>query len=211
MKTSWYYFFIFLLFLYSCKKGDDREPVLAGIYDSSLTFHEFSPPFKVNLKLDTLNNFYVGNDSMDINLDGNFDLIIKQRMYLDIKKPNYYTYDTYPYCLLRFKNGLQFSTKIQHYPQGHGQFGTDVGIDTLNYNNRIDNISDWSGTVTNTAMWLDPSSSLVSSSGVWFYLANTEKYIGLRMKINSHYKFGWIKVKQISRENITFISYALEK
>ena len=186
-------------------------PVFAGIYDSNYTFHEFAAPLKVNLKLDPLNNFYIGADSLDINLDGNFDLIIKQRMYLDITKPNYYTYDTYPYCLLTFRNGLEFSKKIQYYIQGHGQYGTNVGIDTLNYKNRIDNISEWSGTVANAAMWLDPSSSLVSSNGVWFYLTNAEKYIGIRMKIDSRYKFGWIKVKEISREDISFISYAIEK
>ena len=211
MKTLLNYISIFLLFFYSCKKEESRVPVFAGIYDSTFTFHEFATPLKVNLKLDPLNNFYIGTDSLDINLDGNFDLIIKQRMYLDITKPNYYTYDTYPYCLLTFRNGVEFSKKIQYYIQGHGQYGTNVGIDTLNYKNRIDNISEWSGTVTNTAMWLDPSSSLVSSNGVWFYLTNAEKYIGIRMKIDSRYKFGWIKVKEISREDISFISYAIEK
>lgn len=186
-------------------------PVFAGIYDSTFTFHEFAAPLKVNLKLDPLNHFYIGADSLDINLDGNFDLIIKQRMYLDITKPKYYTYNTYPYCLLTFKNGLEFSKKIQYYIQGHGLYGTNDGIDTLNYQNRIDNISEWSGTVKNAAMWLDPTSSLASSNGVWFYLTNAEKYIGIRMKIDSRYKFGWIKVKEISREDISFISYAIEK
>lgn len=211
MKTSIYSIFVFLLFFYSCKKEEYRNPVFAGVYDSSFTFHEFNPPLKVNLKLDSLNNFYIGADSLDINLDGNFDLIIKQRMYLDITKPNYYTYDTYPYCLLTFRNGLEFSKKNQYYIQGHGQYGTNVGIDTLNYKNRIDNISEWSGTDTNAAMWLDPDSPRSSSNGVWFYLTNAEKYIGIRMKINSRFKYGWIKVNEVSRENISFISYALEK
>jgi hypothetical protein len=211
MKTFAYFIIVILVFLFACKKEEDKSPVLAGVYDSSFIFNEFNPPLKVNLKLDAQKKFYVGTDSLDIDLDGNFDLIIKQRLYLDIAKPQYYTYETYPYCLLTFRNGLEFSKKIQYYIQGHGTYGTNVGIDTLNYENRIDTISEWSGTVTNTAMWIEPTSSLVSSNGVWYYLTNSEKYIGIRMNINSRFKYGWIKVNQISRENISFISYALEK
>jgi hypothetical protein len=211
MKTLAYSIIVILLFLFACKKEEDRSPVLAGVYDSSFLFHEFNPPLKVNLKLDSQSKFYIGADSLDINQDGNFDLIIKQRLYLDIAKPQYYTHETYPYCLLTFRNGLEFSKKMQYYIQGHGTYGTNVGIDTLNYENRIDTISEWSGTDTNAALWIDPPTSLTSSNGVWFNLRNAEKYIGIRMKVNSQFKYGWIKVSQVMRENISFSSYALEK
>ena len=148
---------------------------------------------------------------MDINLDGNSDLSIKQRMYLDIIAPNNFTYDNYPYCLLEFKNGLEFSTKIESYVQGQGSVGKIIGIDTLSYKNRIDNISEWSCNITKAVMWHDTNSTYRITNGYWFYLTNAEKYIGIRMKINSHYKFGWIKVNEFSRENISFVSYALEK
>jgi len=210
MKTSLYYISILLLFFYSCKKEQYRVPVFAGIYDSTFTYHEYTPPLKVNLKLYSQNNFYVGADSLDINSDGNFDLIIKQRMYLDKIQPIYLTDDNNPYCLLVFKNGLEFSTKIEYIYRGQGDVGHKIGIDTLSYDSRIDNISEWSGDVTNAAMWLEPSSNFYNSRGNWYFLTNAEMYIGLRMKINSRYKFGWIKVNELSRENISFISYAIE-
>lgn len=211
MKTSLFYILILLLFFCSCKKEDSRVPVFSGIYDSTFKYHEFSPPLKVMLKFNSLNNFYIGADSLDINSDGNFDLIIKQRMYLDKVQPIYLTDDNNPYCLLMFKNGLEFSTKIEYIPRGQGDIGYKIGIDTLNYKNRIDNISEWSSDMTNAAMWLEPASNYYNSRGNWYYLKNAEKYIGLRMKINSRYKFGWIKVNELSRENILFISYAIEK
>ena len=217
MKAILFYILIILLFSYSCKKEEYRKPVIAGIYDSTFDLHEFSPPLKVNLKLDTLNNFYVGADSIDINLDGKFDLIIKQRLYLDIKPPINYTYYNYPFCSLKCKNGLECSEKFESYYQGQGSIGGATGIDALSYYNRIDNISNWSGIITDTlntsikAMWTDTHSLYSITNGYWFYLTNTEKYIGIRMKINSQYKYGWIRVNEISRENISFISYAFEK
>jgi hypothetical protein len=211
MKASLFYIFILLLFFYSCKKEDSGIPVFSGIYDSSFTYHEFTPPLKVTLKLSSLNNFYTGADSLDINSDGSFDLIIKQRMYLDKTQPINLTDDNNPYCILMFKNGLEFSTRIEYIYRGHGDVGYKIGIDTLNFKSRIDNISDWSGDVTNAAMWLEPALDYYNSRGNWYFLKNAEKYIGLRMKINSSYKYGWLKVNELSRENITFISYAIEK
>jgi len=211
MKAILFYILILLLFSYSCKKEEYREPVYAGIYDSTFTLHEFSPPLKVNLKLDTLNNFYFGADSMDINLDGKFDLIIKQRLYLDKIQPIQLTDDDNPYCLLKFKNGLEFSTIIEYIIRGQGDVGHKIGIDPISTYHRIDNISDWSGNVTSAAMWLEPASNYYNSNGSWYDFTNTEKYIGIRMKINSQYKYGWIRVNEISRENISFISYAIEK
>lgn len=184
---------------------------MAGIYDSTFTFHEFAPPLKVNLKLDILSNFYIGADSLDINSDGDFDLIIKQRMYLDKVQPINLTDNNNPYCLLTFKNGLEFSTKIEYIYRGQGDVGHKMGIDTLSYKVRIDNISEWSDNIANAAMWLEPSRNYYNSRGNWYYLTDAEKYIGIRMKINSRYKYGWIKVDEISRENISFLSYAIEK
>jgi hypothetical protein len=60
-------------------------------------------------------------------------------------------------------------------------------------------------------MWCNSSDSFVSYNGFWYEVTNTEMYIGLRMKINSDYKYGWIKVNALSREKITFLSYAIEK
>jgi len=107
MKSLLNYTLIFLLFLSSCKKEDTREEVTAGIYDSSFTYHESSPSLKLNLKLDLLKNRYIGADSLDINLDGKFDLIINQRMPLESIDPKFYTIDNFPAFWITMKNGLE--------------------------------------------------------------------------------------------------------
>lgn len=211
MKTLLNYTLIFLLFLSSCKKEDTKREVMAGIYDLSFTYHESSPSLKVILKLDSLKNRYIGVDSLDINSDGKFDLFINQRIPLERINPNYYTIDNFPAFWINMKNGLEVATKIEYYGLGHGQYGNVTWIDTLNYKSRIDNIPDWSDTNVGHSMWSAPPTSWWGSYGCWYNLADAEKYIAIRIKIGSQYKYGWIKVNEISRENMQFLSYALEK
>lgn len=209
MKRLLYYPLIFLLIFYSCKKEDDRKPVTAGIYDSTFTYHEFSPPLKVILQKDTLNNYSFGADSADINMDGNFDLIISQR-FPDKSVPRF-DKERYPFCRLILKNGLELATKREKYSQGQGYWNYSIWVDSLHFETRIDNLSNWSDFYTSYAMWLVAPTIFWGSNGCWYNLTDTEMYIGIRMKIDASYHYGWIKVNVISRENISFISYALEK
>jgi len=210
MKRLLYYPLVFLLIFNSCKKEDDRKAVTAGIYDSTFTYHEFSPPLKVTLQEDTLNKYSFGADSVDINLDGNFDLLISQRI-TDKNVSRFDTENNYPFYSLQLKNGLEVATKRENYPQGQGFWNYVDWVDSLHYNTRIDNISEWSDTNTSRAMWLVAPTIFWGSNGCWYDLTDTEMYIGIRMKIDSNYKFGWIKVNEISRENMFFLSFALEK
>lgn len=209
MKTFVKCLILFLVLL-SCEKEDDRKPVLAGVYDNDFIFHEFSPALKVDLKLDTLNNYYHGSDSMDINLDGSYDLIISQRILTDTANPDRSNYKNYPFCRLTLKNGLQVATKKECFPVGHGQTSEVNWVDTLQYQTRIDNFEQWSSNISHM-MWAVPPTIFWGSDGCWYNLVNAERYIGIRMKINSRYKFGWIKVHQTSREEVSYISFALEK
>lgn len=211
MKTYFKFVLILLFFSASCKKEDVGKQVFAGVYDSTSSFTEFTPPHKVNGTLNPLTNCLLGADSIDINMDGNFDLIIKQRIFLDVNLSNHITTENYPYCWLTVKNGLEFASKLEKYATGHGQYGTAHWVDTLNYEMRIDDIPEWSGTNTTFSMWVVPPTSFWGSFGCWYALTNEEKYIGIRMKVGSRYKYGWIKVNEISRENISFVSFALEK
>lgn len=209
MKALLYYTFIILIFLSSCSKEDTRPAVTAGIYDSSFTYHEFSPPLKVELSLDTSTDNYMGVDSIDINQDGAYDIIISHRIYLPPESGTP-SYEHFPYFRLTLKNGLQVATKVQSYYVGHGQLDDVYWVDALNYETRIDLWTDWAEKNVFQLMWAIPP---VGSApyGPWYDLTNEEKYIGFRMKIDSRFKYGWIKVKVISRDDMQFLSYVLEK
>lgn len=200
-----------LLFLNSCEKDNERNPVLAGVYDNTFIFNELSPVLALELKLDTLNQFYHGTDSLDINLDGKYDLIISRRILLDTVPAARITIDNYPFCRLTLKNGLQVSTKKEHYPIGLGQTNEVNWIDTLQYKSRIDRLTEWSESDTYHFMWVVPPTIFWGSNGCWYNLMNAERFIGIRMKINGRYHYGWIKLNQVSREEVSIVSYALEK
>lgn len=210
MKTFLCNILVFLLIFCSCKKEEPRKIVITGIYDDSFVFHEFSPPLKVELTLETLTDNYIGSDSIDINLDGVYDLVIRQRIH-NPPPSGRASLEQFPYYRLTLKNGLEVATKTEYYSVGHGSYYNINWVDTLNYENRIDNISEWSDTNTTSPMWTIPPISASVTFGCWYNLANAVKYIGIRMKVGSQYKLGWIKVNEISRENILFISYAIEK
>jgi len=209
MKTPLLYILIFLLFFISCSKEDNRQAVNAGIYNTDFIYKEFSSPLKVKLILDTLTNDYIGRDSIDLNRDGVYDIIINHRIHLP-PVSGVPSNEHFPYFKLIIKNGLQVATKVQFYSVGHGQLDDVHWVDALNYENRIDVWPDWTEKNNSQFMWAIPP---VASApyGPWYDLTNEEKYIGFRMKIESRFKYGWIKVKVISREDMQFLSYALEK
>ncbi|MCG6191510.1 hypothetical protein [Maribellus maritimus] len=209
MKTLSYLFFITLFIFSSCSKVDTGKIIIAGTYDSDLLYYEFSPPLKVELSLDTLTDNYIGEDSIDINQDGVYDIIISHRIHLPPKSGTP-SYDHFPFYRLTLKNGLQVATKLQSYPVGHGQLNDVNWVDALSYKTRIDTWSDWSENNETRTMWAIPPVS-TAPYGPWYNLTNEEKYIGIRMKIDSRFKYGWIKVNVISREDMQFLSYALEK
>lgn len=187
MKRVLNYTWILLLIFNSCKKEDERKAVTAGIYDSTFTYHEFSPPFKVNLKLDSLTNYSFGADSIDINLDGNFDLIVTQNMPLDSSISTSRTADAFPHCKLTLKNGLEVASKTEKYGIGLGQTSAVNWVDIIPYNNRIDHLANWSDTNTSCWMWVVPPTIFWGSNGCWYGLTNIEMYIGIRMNFHRSY------------------------
>jgi hypothetical protein len=199
-----------MVLLVSCEKEDTRKAVYAGVYDGTFIYHEFVPPFKVTILWDSLNYYGDGKDSIDLNLDGNYDLIISFHLLNYEAYINQYVKNlTFPfYCTLIFKNGLEITTQTESLSVHNYTILSIAWVDTLKYSDRIDNISSWS-TGGAQMWWVYPSYLL--SAGCWSNLSNSEMYIGMRMKNNSQYKYGWIKVNGISRENILFLSYALEK
>lgn len=212
MKTLFQTLFIILIIFSSCSKDDTGNTISAGIADSNFIYHEFAPPLKVNLLLDPISDNYFWKDSIDVNQDGVYDLVINQRIHLP-KESGTPSWEHFPYLQLILKTGIQVATKTESYPVGMGQYNETYWVAPLNYESLINNDLDWSGSDKIKSMWAVPPKGTPSTapSGAWFYLKNEEKYIGIKMKIDSRFKFGWIKVNVNSAEDIQFLSYALEK
>jgi len=199
-----------MLFITACKKTDSRKAILAGKYDSDLNFYKFDPDFRVDLVSDSVDNFKSGTDSIDIDQDGSYDLIVQLRIYESKKNDTNLKQEFYPFCNLMIKNGLEVATRTETYYIGLGQTSYVNWTDTIPYQNRIDGLTNWSGTDVNRWMWGVPPTSFWGSYGCWYNLVDADKYIGIRMKNNSEFKYGWIKVHQISRHDFSFVSYAIE-
>ena len=213
MKLNLFSLLVILSYIWSCKKEDNKKAVSAGMYDSTFNYHKFNPALHVNLTFDSILNTKNGSYSMDIDLDGKIDLVIQQQILLDKITQNYLTNANYPYCRIILKNGLEVATKTETYPIGLGQTSSVDWVDTIQYKTRIDPISSWTETDSRVWwwMWVAPYTPFWGTHGCWYNLNNTEKYIGIGMKVGSRYKYGWMKVIENSLENMQFISYAIEK
>jgi hypothetical protein len=207
---------LFFLILSSCKKDEIEEitsPVFAGVYNDSMLFHEINPPLQIKLETDTLQNIQYGIDSIDIDLNGSFDIFISQRIYLDwtdnFNKAYLEEYN-YPFTRLIFRNGLEVATKRHKVSMPHDNSHVEIWVDTLSFSYPIYNKMDWSGANSFYNMWCITSSMYQGTYGTWFYIKDEERFIGIRMKMQSEYKYGWVKINQKSRENLEILSYAIE-
>lgn len=210
MKTIFVLAAVLSAIFCSCNT-DERTPVFAGVYDSEFIYYEYPTPLQVELKLNSATNYYSGIDSIDINLDGEYDILIIQHLQIPHLNSEP-TQDLFPYCRLLAMNGTEIAIKEMGYGVGHGYYNYVSWIDSLNLKTRIDNLSEWSMTNELRSMWFVPSpGSFLHNFGYWYEITNPEMYIGIRMKIGSDYKYGWIKVDATSRENMRFMSYAIEK
>lgn len=208
-----------LIIILSCNdENDDSDdnnpivnklPVYAGVFNSDMLFNGLNPPLTVSLIYNEENRYYVGTDSLDLNSDGSFDMII------DVGIPSNDTITItpylYPHTTLSYNNNLEVAINTEHYPLGLGQYGTIDWVDTLRYEERIDTFELWSKESIWNFMWVEPPAVIWGSNGCWYEPENIERYIGIRMKKDTDFKYGWIKVKEISRTELQFTSYAIEK
>lgn len=215
---------LFLFILSSCEKEEDRTPVMAGITNTDMLYYEYNPPFELQLQSDSLEEIKSGIDSIDIDLDGNFDILINQRINLDWSDNFSRTYleeDNFPYIGLSLKNDLEVAYKNVPVNVGMGTINNIQLVDTLNYESRIDRITNWHDSKMdhnsymgfyNGSIWLwGAPPSLFWTYGTWYSLKNKDMYIGIRKKTDIDYKLGWIKVKVYSRDKFEILSYSIEK
>lgn len=217
---------LFLLILSSCKK-EITSPVFAGVYNDSMLFHEFNQPLQIQFQTDTLRNIQYGIDSMDIDLDGRFDIFISQRIYLDWSDDfnrSYLEKDDFPFIGLRLKNGFEVAYTNLSFPLGLGAFYSVEMVDTIPYQARLDKTTEWHDSnmhssayigYYNNSIWLwgiPPSSFwLLGDYGPWYKLSNKEMFIGIRKKLDTEYKLGWVKIKVFNHDKFEILSYAIEK
>lgn len=210
---------LYLLFFpafFSCKSDDfNASVVLAGKYNSTYLYHEINPPLQIETELDSNSGFYLGTDSIDLNLDGNFDLIINLKTH-----PNDTIYKvggiySFPYCRLILKNGYELAIRNIGYSCHAGLCVEEPFIDALEFNTEISQYPKWSESVTKQTLWNIIPGNMEFPRGWWYYAENKEMYIGVRIKERAlkksvYYKYGWIKVNALSLKNVSFISYAME-
>jgi hypothetical protein len=219
--------FLSILFLFlaaSCEKEEDRTPVMAGITNSDMLYYEYNPPLELQLRSDSLEEIKFGIDSIDIDLDGSFDILISQRIYLDWSDNFdrvYLKEDNFPYIGLSLKNDLEVAYKNVPVNVGMGEINNIQMVDTLTYESRIDKIKNWHDSKMdhnsymgfyNGSIWLwGAPPSFFWNCGIWYSLTNKDIYIGIRKNTDTDYKLGWIKVKVYSRDKFEIMSYSIEK
>lgn len=196
----------------SCKKDPVSEPndspkseVYAGVYDSSFSYHEFMPPHEISIVWDNKGLYGAGHDTLDLDSNGTPDLFIalytlnQDSLHLITGMPN-----PYPSCVLHGENGLEIALYSESYATGLGQTATAIFADRLDFNERIDEISDWKKVLK---MWSEnPGGAGMPPFGDW-YNASAESYLAFRMDGN---KFGWIEVDASDAQDPKFIRYAFQ-
>ena len=219
---------IFLLLLCSCdKEKEERIPVMAGTTNNDMLYYEYNPPLELQLQLDTLKKIKLGIDSVDIDLDGNFDIVINQRIFLDWSDDfnrSYLEKDNFPFIGLRLKNGFEVAYKNLSFPLGQGAFYSVQMVDTIPNQARLDKITEWHDSNMNSSayigyynnsiwFWGAPPSSFwfLGNYGPWYRLSNEEMFIGIRKKFDTEYKLGWVKIKVFNHDKFVILSYAIEK
>lgn len=210
-------YLIFTSFITCNDEFQNTNLVLAGMYDSSYIYYEYLPPLTVKTELNITTGFYEGTDSIDLNLDGNFDLIISLRLH-----PNDTLYEKgkslyYPTCRMLLKNGFEVAVKKMNYSCGHGYCNWADFIATFEYGSDVVNSSEWSGSDNNQTLWnIFPAGVGYSFPGGWWsFVKSEDMYIGFRHKHNGpkntfYYYYGWIRVNALVHQNMTFTSYAME-
>lgn len=183
-------------------------PVYAGITNEEMHYYQIDPPLQVQVFYDSENHFYHGADSLDIDKNGKAEFRIEV---------GYFDADTvvpsavvYPFTDFTITDSIQFTTYLEYYPLGLGATGKIYWIDTLNYNTRIDDLETWYSQASQF-LWVVPPAVIWGSNGPWYTLVNSEKYIGLRLKKANAYKYGWIKIKIETRNELEFQAFAIQK
>lgn len=179
--------------------------VFAGMYDNTFNYYEYQPNFEVAISWDSQNLYGVGYDSIDLDLNGSFDLFITidvlnidSAYLLNGALPN-----PFPNCELNTSSEFQLAFYTENYPTGMGQTSSTSFVDRLDLNERIDDMTDWRNA---GKMWQqNPGTIGTPPYGDWSYASNSN-YIGIRQNGD---KFGWIEIDASDKNNVKYMRYAI--
>jgi hypothetical protein len=200
--------FIFILFFtISCEKSDKDPflPVIAGSVNEDMFFRALDPEIIIDISW-TQCGYGIGEDSIDFNQDGDFDLFFDVQ-FLD--QELFWSPECCPPYLDCWPNSVEFSiygsqnTYIASYYELWDEIYFWDYADTIPEGFRIDTITKWEN---GTMLW---SETTPVSDGAWYKL-NKTMYLGIRFGDSTNYKYGWIEVIGSVDNNPIFKSYAIE-
>jgi hypothetical protein len=203
---------IILAFLFAfCKKKDEvNEPVSnnqsvevrAGIYDGSYTYTELVTPITITMSWDAQNLYGTGIDSLDLDSDGDFDLTLELDL---LNEDSLHLISGYPIPFpsleLKAKNGLEIGTYVESFYIGLGQTATINYAERLDFDARVDLVSQWHTTID---MWAEnPNDGMTPSFGDWY---DADGIFYLAIKFNG--KYGWIAIDATNPEDPAVLNWA---
>ncbi len=225
MKTGNILLFALLAGLIACHNDDDSSPstdqnnekpppgmaypVYAGSAGTFMTQAEFDPPFKMVYEYDTDTNFYFGEDSLDLDLDGKYDLGVRVRF--TEKNIPAINVDSNSYASILPKNGLEILFNSELCPLGLGVSYSYHWVDTLRYKDRIDDRHEMFEPAEGLPMWSLMRPMYECSQGCWVDVADRQLFIGIRKATDSTFKYGWIRVQVHSRIDFELVGYAMQQ
>jgi|GEM_PF-1629292 len=203
--------FLSFVMVISCNKDEDEKPeVYAGVVNEGMYHQTLNPPLQLQIYLDTSLHYYFGADSLDLDGNGNIDLKLVTSYG---EQPALRSSDElYDHFTLFLYNGFELATNLEEYGVGLGQTATATWVDTLSHNKKINDRPSWSETTTMIAMWAVPPDYVVfwGSDGPWYALTNKTRYVAIRKKSGSEYKYGWIEINENSRYDLRVNAFAIE-
>ena len=212
--------FIFLGFIACGKENNDipnqdtTKYVIAGFYDTSYIYKQFQPEFFVTLNRVSCLDMW-GNDSLDINMDGIYDLIFKIADINESSDENCFpesedstiVVDYWPAFYPFFSITLRDSFEILNHTtvDEYWSYPTSF-IDTLNSRDTINLRQNWKS--DQVLYFYNYNKPETGGYGDWINL-NSTKYLGFRFSKNGVKKYGWIKIEK--DDNFVFRELAYEK
>ena len=198
-----------LLSLLSCKKDTPLSPeipahIKAGNEDN-MVYTEYGQPIAlIYTSHDSTVYSKFGNDSIDVDLDGVYDFILnsKSPYQMEYNVPQSFYYSLQPVSNIE----LAYTEEILVTKYGNFK---DYWVNGYNHNDHISK-EDQVWRNTTTYFWEFNPMLPSASKGPWFDGSHGTRYVGIRKKVNHQYKYGWVKINHVSRDEIYFVGYALE-
>lgn len=207
-------YFLLVIFLsafvvVSCRKDPNIyvKEVRAGVYDSTFHHVQFSTPLELDVQWDSQNLYGFGSDSIDIDANGELDMLIELNLLnedsLHLLTTTYP--EPFPNLRLKTRSNFQVSMTDEYTYTGLGSGIHSIFIARHLYGQRLDTISSWANSPSyGSAIYQENPTSYIPY-GDWYY-SDTINYIGFRL---DGYRIGWVEVDLTDAKNPKFCSYAI--